>query len=111
MVDCTNLPQVVREDLFMNSRDRMRECEERTALENSIYEYLKEHPGLREIKVPTGPVQEAVEYVGRQFPTYFRIHNEPKNGLSKDPRGKPRGIRSAASRPAAQALALVRDDA
>ena len=30
---------------------------------------------------------------------------------SKDPRGKPRGIRSAASRPAAQALALVRDDA
>jgi len=124
MVDCTNLPQVVREDLFMNSRDRMRECEERTALENSLYEYLKEHPGLREInarrrqkrissagqtevadviksllksdptlsalfgpgqqiKVPTGPVQAAVEYVGRQFPTYFRIHNEPKNGLNK----------------------------
>jgi hypothetical protein len=123
-VDCTNLPQLVREDLFMNSRDRMRECDERFALENSLYEYLKEHPGLREInarrrqqrissagqkevadviknllrndptlaalfgvgeqiRVPTGPVREPTEYVGRQFPTYFRIRNEPRAGLIK----------------------------
>ena len=31
--------------------------------------------------------------------------------ISKYPRGKPRGIKSAASKEAAQALALVRDDA
>jgi len=123
-VDCTNLPQMVREDLFMNSRDRMRDCDERTALESSLYEYLKDHPGLKEInarrrqqristagqenvaeiirgllrndptlaalfgtgqqiRVPVGPVTEPIEYVGRQFPTYFRIHNEPRNGLIK----------------------------
>lgn len=123
-VDCTNLPPLVREDLFMNSRDRMRECEERTALESSLYEYLKDHPGLKEInarrrqaristagqenvgeiirgllrndpalavlfgsgqqiRIPVGPVTDRVTYVGRQFPTFFRVHSEPRNGLIK----------------------------
>ncbi|MGA8849577.1 MAG: hypothetical protein WB564_07140 [Dehalococcoidia bacterium] len=49
IVDCTALPTIVREDLFMGSRDRMRQCEERQAIESSIGEYLKDHPGLRQL--------------------------------------------------------------
>ena len=49
IVDCTALPQRVREDLFLASRDRMRQCQERTALEDAIADYLKDHPGLREL--------------------------------------------------------------
>lgn len=122
MVDCTSLPQRIREDLFLASRDRMRQCDERYALEDAIVEYLTDHPGIRElnarrrqarlasasqedttrvlqdllrgdptlaalfgrgqqVKVPIGPLPEAVPYVGRQFPTYFRIAREPKGGL------------------------------
>lgn len=48
-VDCTRLPYRIREDLFMASRDRMRECPEREALQDAIAEYLREHRGLREL--------------------------------------------------------------
>jgi len=124
MVDCSLLPTRIREDLFLASRDRMRQCDERIALEDSIVEYLKDHSGLRDlnarrrqarlassskeeaakviqdlvrsdpslaalfgrgqrIKVPVGPLPEPVPYVGRQFPTYFRIVKEPSGGLIK----------------------------
>lgn len=124
IVDCTALPQRTREDLFLASRDRMRQCQERTALEDAIVEYLKDHQGLRElnarrrqarlqsrseedtsaviqaliradptlaavfgkgqkIKVPIGPLPEPEPYVGKQFPTFFRIPQEPKAGLVK----------------------------
>jgi len=49
IVDCTALPQRIREDLFLASRDRMRQCQERIALEDAIVEYLKDHQGLREL--------------------------------------------------------------
>lgn len=49
IIDCTALPPMVREDLFMGSRDRMRQCEERQAIESAIGEYLKDHPGLRQL--------------------------------------------------------------
>ena len=49
IIDCTSLPPRVREDLFMASRDRMRQCPERDALEDAIVEYLKDHQGLREL--------------------------------------------------------------
>jgi hypothetical protein len=124
IVDCTELPQRVREDLFLASRDRMRQCQERDALEDAIVEYLKDHQGLRElnarrrqarlqsraeedtsaviqsliradpslaavfgkgqkIKVPIGPLPEPEPYVGKHFPTFFRIAHEPKGGLVK----------------------------
>jgi hypothetical protein len=47
--DCTNLPADVREDLFLASRDRMRDIDEKALLEDQISEYLAEHPGLREL--------------------------------------------------------------
>jgi len=124
IVDCTGLPQLVREDLFMTDRERMRQCYEREALETAVIDYLREHPGLRElnarrrqerlaatseqdtaevlqnlvkadptlaqlfgrgkqIKVPVGPIPTPVPFEGLKFPTYFRIHNEPKDGLVK----------------------------
>jgi hypothetical protein len=49
MIDCTALPARVREDLFLASRDRMRQCEERSALEDAIVGYLADHPGLRQL--------------------------------------------------------------
>jgi len=49
IVDCTELPQRVREDLFLASRDRMRQGQERTALEDAVVDYLRDHPGLREL--------------------------------------------------------------
>jgi hypothetical protein len=124
IVDCTALPQRVREDLFLASRDRMRQCQERVVLEESIVEYLRDHQGLRElnarrrqmrlsahseedtiaiiqglvrsdpslaalfgkgqkIKLPVGPIPEPEPYIGKQFPTFFRIAREPKDGLIK----------------------------
>jgi len=49
LVDCTNLPPVVREDIFLASRDRMRQCDETKFMEDAIIEYLKDHPGLKEL--------------------------------------------------------------
>lgn len=125
LVDCTLLPPRVREDVFLASRDRMRHCQEREGLESSIVEYLKDHPGLRElntrrrqerlasvlsdeetahviqdlvrsdptlaalfgrgsrINVPVGPIPEPAPYIGRRFPTYFRLARAPRNGLLK----------------------------
>jgi hypothetical protein len=107
MVDCTELPQRIREDLFMASRDRMRQCDEGDGLEEAIVEYIKEHPGIRELNarrrqerlasaiseeetakviqslVRSDPIPATEPYEGRKFPTFFRIHNEPKGGLIK----------------------------
>jgi len=125
IVDCSKLGERVREDLFLGSRDRMRECDERDRLYSAIADYIKDHPGLRElnarrrqeriaaaiseeetakiiqeivrtdpsladlfgkgkkIKVPRGPEPEREPYIGRQFPTYFRLAKEPKGGLVK----------------------------
>jgi len=51
VVDCITLSSTIREDLFLASRDRMRQCEEKSALEDAIIEYIKEHPGLKEINI------------------------------------------------------------
>lgn len=130
MVDCTALPTRVREDLFLASRDRMRQCAERTALEQAVTDYIKDHPGLRELnarrrqarlgstvheeassilqdlvrsdptlaslfgqgrqlRVPTGPMPERENYIGRPFPTFFRLEREPRGGLvRKCPRNR-----------------------
>ncbi len=49
IIDCSKLPTIVREDLFMGSRDRMRQCDERHAIEEAIGEYLRDHPGLKQL--------------------------------------------------------------
>ena len=50
IVDCTKLSGRAREDLFMNSRDRLSGSELRRQIEESLEELLKQHQGLRNLK-------------------------------------------------------------
>ena len=50
IVDCTELNVRARDDLFMNSRDRLRKSEFSTKIENLLEQTLKEHKGLRALK-------------------------------------------------------------
>ena len=49
-IDCSNISGRVREDLFMNSRDRLSGKEIRYAIERNLEEMLKLHQGLRVLK-------------------------------------------------------------
>ena len=49
LADCTDLPPVTREDLFMASRDRMRQIDEKSAMEDAIIEYIKDHPAIKQL--------------------------------------------------------------
>lgn len=48
--DCTKFDGRTREDLFMNSRDRLREGELKKEIEEKLEELIKKHQGLRELK-------------------------------------------------------------
>lgn len=50
IADCTKLSGRAREDLFMNSRDRLSGGELRQQIEESLEELLKQHQGLRDLK-------------------------------------------------------------
>jgi hypothetical protein len=49
-IDCSSITVRAREDLFMNSRDRLRNTELRKALEDQLEDILKRHSGLRELR-------------------------------------------------------------
>ena len=49
-VDCSNISGRAREDLFMNSRDRLSHGELRASLAEQLEEMLKNHQGLRALK-------------------------------------------------------------
>lgn len=46
VVDCTSIPARAREDLFMPSRDRLRECAAKDAFETALEAYLGDHDDL-----------------------------------------------------------------
>jgi hypothetical protein len=46
-IDCNEMQQLVREDFFMGSRDRIRQNEILKQIEEAIEDELKAHPGLR----------------------------------------------------------------
>lgn len=48
-VDCTTMDAIVREDFFMASRDRVRRNEVYAAIEQSLADELRQHPGLQAI--------------------------------------------------------------
>jgi hypothetical protein len=50
IVDCSRLSGHAREDLFMNSRDRLSGGELRIEIERALEELLKTHSGLRDLK-------------------------------------------------------------
>ncbi len=47
-VDCSDIDTTIRDDLFMTSRDRLREGEWKSLLEEALAEELRKHPTLRE---------------------------------------------------------------
>ena len=49
-VDCSFIDTESREQLIMNSRDRLRKTEFLSSIEDALEEILKEHPGLRALK-------------------------------------------------------------
>lgn len=49
-VDCTNFHGRTREDLFMNSRDRLRGGDLKDQIERKLEELLSNHPGLRALR-------------------------------------------------------------
>lgn len=50
LVDCTAIDGQMREDLFMNSRDRLRDTALAARLERELEDWLKEDPALRELR-------------------------------------------------------------
>lgn len=49
-VDCSNMNVGTREDLFMNSRDRLQDGDLKHEIEKEVEVLLKEHTGLRQLK-------------------------------------------------------------
>lgn len=48
-VDCSELAQRILDDLFMGSRDRMRQNDQQTALLDALADHLAHHKGLRRL--------------------------------------------------------------
>ena len=47
IVDCSNINERLKEDLFMNSRDRVCDCELGALIEKELERLIKDHPGLK----------------------------------------------------------------
>ena len=85
IVDCTEIDGTMREDLFMNSRDRLRENSLSVQIEEELEVYLRNNPTLREIRnrrqeaarkeklEDDKPLIEALESVLRSEPTISRV--------------------------------------
>jgi len=127
IADCTRIPGVSRDDLFMTSRDRLRESPSRKSLEEQLELMLHNHRGLqdsnrqRELEASRNSMKDNklleklidrmlsftpslasffsigdrltssnpnggtnLNYVGKKFPTYFRLLNEPQEGWVKE---------------------------
>ncbi|TRZ92841.1 MAG: hypothetical protein D4R82_06265 [Dehalococcoidia bacterium] len=81
VVDCTDLSGRAREDLFMNSRDRLRNHELRDEIERELEILIRDHPGLRalrekrrneEIQAQVGnskPLEEAIKSILKSSPS------------------------------------------
>lgn len=85
LVDCTGIQGRAREDLFMNSRDRLRSGELRQRIEEALQDLIKNHAGLRELRErrrreevqhqvnEAGPLEEIVESVLRRIPALSKL--------------------------------------
>lgn len=50
IVDCTKLTNETKEKLFLNSRDRMRDCDIKQDIESNLEDIISKHPGLLELR-------------------------------------------------------------
>lgn len=85
IIDCSGVDGRAREDLFMNSRDRLREGILKSRIEKEISELLKNHKGLRELKErrrrediegkleDSKPLAEVIELILAKSPTLANL--------------------------------------
>jgi hypothetical protein len=85
ILDCSEIDGRAREDLFMNSRDRLSTCPLKTEIENELEDVLKKHPGLGILKdkrrreeiesklSDQQPLTEVLQEILKKSPTLSRL--------------------------------------
>jgi hypothetical protein len=85
ILDCSEIDGRAREDLFMNSRDRLSTCPLKTDIERELEEVLKKHPGLAILKdkrrreeiesklSDQQPLAEVLQDILKKSPTLSRL--------------------------------------
>jgi hypothetical protein len=85
VVDCSKFSGRAREDLFMNSRDRLSRGELRVALEHELEDMLRHHQGLRDLKecrrreetearlADSKPLEDVLDSILRQAPSLANL--------------------------------------
>ncbi len=85
VIDCSEFDVESRENLFMNSRDRLRSGEFRSKIEQELSDLLKNHSGLRELRTrrrqeeienkleDSKPLVEVIENILKKSPTLSRL--------------------------------------
>lgn len=88
VADCSSFDGRTREDLFMNSRDRLRSGDLKKLIEEKLEEVVKRHPGLRELKErrrreaiegkigDAKPLVEVIEKAIKNSPTLSKLFAE-----------------------------------
>jgi len=84
-VDCSDLTVGAREDLFMNSRDRLSNGPFRWAIEDQLEDLIGRHPGLRELQErrrneelreelsEAKPLEEVIDRILKSSPSLARL--------------------------------------
>lgn len=85
IVDCSSLSVSAREDLFMNSRDRLSNGELRKSIEEELEDLISRHPGLRELRErrrseevskrlhDSKPLEDVIGSILKSSPTLARL--------------------------------------
>ncbi|MGD8305321.1 MAG: hypothetical protein PVF17_01585 [Ignavibacteria bacterium] len=85
LIDCSDIAGRHREDLFMNSRDRLSEGKLKSSIESALADLLKNHRGLRELKEKrrrediegkledSKPLAEVIENILKNSPTLSKL--------------------------------------
>ena len=85
LIDCSEIAGRHREDLFMNSRDRLSEGKLKSSIESELADLLKNHKGLRELKErrrrediegkleDSKPLAEVIENILKNSPTLSKL--------------------------------------
>lgn len=85
ILDCSDFDGRSREDLFMNSRDRLRSGELRSQIERMLEDIIKNHQGLRELRErrrreeidsklgDSKPLADVIEDILKKYPTLSKL--------------------------------------
>jgi len=85
LVDCSEFDGRAREDLFMNSRDRLRSGDLRSNIEIELSDLLRNHPGLKDLRESrrredienkledSKPLAEVIETIIKKSPTLSNL--------------------------------------